>query len=69
MAEAGTQRVTSAMSHLAESLQGLVGHLRSEQVLIKQLIEAQGRQQAELTRVADRLDAAARAASQPVERS
>jgi len=69
MAEAGTQRVTGAMSHLAESLQGLVGHLRSEQVLIKQLIEAQGRQQAELARVADRLDAAARTAGQPAERS
>lgn len=56
MTEAGSQRVTTAMSHLAESLQGLVTHMRSEQALMKQMIEVQGAQQQELRRVVDRLD-------------
>lgn len=56
MTEAGSQRVTTAMSHLAESLQGLVTHMRTEQALMKQMIEVQGAQQQELRRVVDRLD-------------
>ncbi|MFG1479912.1 flagellar motor protein MotA [Xanthobacter sp. V4C-4] len=56
MSEAGSQRVTSAMSHLAESLQGLVTHLRSEQALIKQLIDTQGRQQEDLRHLVQRLE-------------
>ncbi|MBA4789461.1 MAG: flagellar motor protein MotA [Rhizobiales bacterium] len=56
MAEAGTQRVTSAMAHLAESLQGLVTHMRSEQALLKQMVEVQAAQQEELRRIVDRLD-------------
>lgn len=56
MTEAGTQRVTSAMAHLAESLQGLVTHMRSEQALMKQMIEVQGAQQQEMRRIVDRLD-------------
>ncbi len=56
MTEAGTQRVTSAMAHLAESLQGLVTHMRSEQALMKQMIEVQSAQQTEMRRIVDRLD-------------
>ncbi|MEP9375789.1 flagellar motor protein MotA [Aquabacter sp. CN5-332] len=56
MTEAGSQRVTSAMAHLAESLQGLVTHMRSEQALMKQMIEVQGAQQEEMRRIVDRLD-------------
>lgn len=56
MTEAGTQRVTSAMAHLAESLQGLVTHMRSEQALMKQMIEVQGAQQEQMRRIVDRLD-------------
>ncbi|TCT05638.1 flagellar motor protein MotA [Aquabacter spiritensis] len=56
MTEAGSQRVTSAMAHLAESLQGLVTHMRSEQALMKQMIEVQSAQQHELRRIVDRLD-------------
>ncbi len=56
MAEAGTQRVTSAMAHLAESLQGLVTHMRSEQALLKQMVEVQAAQHEELRRIVDRLD-------------
>lgn len=56
MAEAGSQRVTTAMAHLAESLQALVTHMRSEQALMKQLIETQGVQQEELRRLVRRLE-------------
>ncbi|WP_454917789.1 flagellar motor protein MotA [Xanthobacter sediminis] len=55
-ADAGSQRVIGAMSHLAESLQGLVTHLRSEQVLIKQLIDTHGRQQEDLRHLVERLE-------------
>lgn len=59
MTEAGSQRVTTAMAHLAESLQGLVTHMRSEQALLKQMIEAQGSQQEELRRLIQHIDPAA----------
>ncbi|MBB6308056.1 flagellar motor protein MotA [Xanthobacter tagetidis] len=58
MTEAGSQRVTTAMAQLAESLQGLVTHMRSEQALLKQMIEAQGSQQEEVRRLVERIDAA-----------
>ncbi|OYZ66196.1 MAG: hypothetical protein B7Y12_23290, partial [Rhizobiales bacterium 24-66-13] len=45
-----------AVSQLAESLQGLVTHMRSEQALMKQMIEVQTGQQEELRRIVDRLD-------------
>ncbi|MGE4372530.1 MAG: flagellar motor protein MotA [Xanthobacter sp.] len=54
MEETGSQRVTGAITHLAESLQGLVTHMRSEQALLKQVVEAQARQQDELSRLAPR---------------
>ncbi|QRG06650.1 flagellar motor protein MotA [Xanthobacter dioxanivorans] len=56
VAEAGSQRVTTAMAQLAESLQGLVTHMRSEQALLKQMIDAQGAQQEELNRLVRRLE-------------
>ncbi|MCG5235714.1 flagellar motor protein MotA [Xanthobacter oligotrophicus] len=56
MTEAGSQRVTTAMAQLAESLQALVTHMRSEQALLKQMIEAQGSQQEELKRLVRRLE-------------
>ncbi|MFG1345823.1 flagellar motor protein MotA [Xanthobacter autotrophicus DSM 431] len=56
MTEAGSQRVTTAMAHLAESLQGLVTHMRSEQALLKQMIEAQSAQQDELKRLVRRIE-------------
>ncbi|MFG1350145.1 flagellar motor protein MotA [Xanthobacter autotrophicus] len=56
MAEAGSQRVTTAMAQLAESLQGLVTHMRSEQALLKQMVEAQGVQNEELKRLIRRLE-------------
>lgn len=51
MTEAGSQRVTSALAQLAESLQGLVTHMRSEQALLKQMIEQQQAQQEQMKRL------------------
>lgn len=56
MTEAGSQRVTSALAQLAESLQGLVTHMRSEQALLKQMVEAQGAQQEQMGRILRKIE-------------
>ncbi|MFG1229824.1 flagellar motor protein MotA [Xanthobacter autotrophicus DSM 597] len=56
MTEAGSQRVTSALAQLAESLQGLVTHMRSEQALLKQMIEQQQAQQEQMKRLLSRIE-------------
>jgi len=65
MTEAGSQRVTSAVGHLAESLQGLVTHMRSEHVVLKQMAEAQAAQQADIRRLIERLERALNATDDP----
>ncbi|MBS9479181.1 flagellar motor protein MotA [Ancylobacter radicis] len=57
MTEAGSQRVTTAMAHLAESLQGLVQHMRSEQQMVRDWVEAQAEQQKEIKKLLERLAA------------
>ncbi len=59
MAEGGTNRAaTAAMADLAEGIQGLVQHMRSEQKMIREWVEAQADRQSEirdlLSRLADR---------------
>ncbi|GLI22660.1 hypothetical protein GGQ86_002420 [Xanthobacter flavus] len=56
MTEAGSQRVTTALAQLAESLQGLVTHMRSEQALLKQMIEQQQAQQEQMRRLLSRVE-------------
>jgi hypothetical protein len=41
----GTQRATTAMANLAEGIQGLVQHMRSEQQVVRSWVETQGEQQ------------------------
>ncbi|GLK70477.1 flagellar motor protein MotA [Ancylobacter dichloromethanicus] len=55
MTEAGSQRVTTAMAHLAESLQGLVQHMRSEQQMVRDWVEAQAEQQRDIKRLLERI--------------
>ncbi|MBS7545208.1 MotA/TolQ/ExbB proton channel family protein [Ancylobacter oerskovii] len=55
MTEAGSQRVTTAMAHLAESLQGLVQHMRSEQQMVRDWVEAQAEQQKDIKKLLERL--------------
>jgi hypothetical protein len=53
--DAGTQRATGAMVKLAESLQALVQHMRSEQQLLRDWVEAQADQQTEIRGLLQRL--------------
>jgi hypothetical protein len=45
---AGTQRATTAMANLAEGIQGLVQHMRSEQQVVRSWVETQSEQQKEV---------------------
>jgi hypothetical protein len=45
----------AAMANLAEGIQGLVQHMRSEQQLIRDWVEAQASQQAEVKKLLERL--------------
>ncbi|MCS0497577.1 flagellar motor protein MotA [Ancylobacter sp. MQZ15Z-1] len=56
MTEAGSQRVTTAMAHLAESLQGLVQHMRGEQQMVRDWVEAQAEQQKDVKKLLERLN-------------
>jgi hypothetical protein len=44
----GTQRATTAMANLAEGIQGLVQHMRSEQQVVRSWVETQTEQQREV---------------------
>jgi membrane associated rhomboid family serine protease len=57
MTEAGSQRVTTAMAHLAESLQGLVQHMRGEQQMVRDWVEAQAEQQKDIKKLLERIAA------------
>ena len=46
---------TAAMANLAEAIQGLVGHMRSEQQMIRDWVNAQSEQQNEIRRLLERL--------------
>jgi hypothetical protein len=52
-----TRAGTAAMANLAEGVQGLVKHMRSEQQMIRDWVEAQSENQRELKEVLERLTA------------
>lgn len=52
---AGSRAATAAMANLAEGIQGLVKHMRGEQQMIRDWVEAQAEQQRELKKLLDRL--------------
>jgi hypothetical protein len=55
-AEGGSNRAaTNAMANLAEAIQGLVGHMRSEQQMIRDWVNSQSEQQREIRRLLERL--------------
>ncbi len=54
---AGGQRATAAMATLAEGIQGLVQHMRSEQQMAREQMARQGEQQREILELLKRLDA------------
>lgn len=52
----GGARTTAAMASLAEGIQGLVKHMRNEQQLIRDWVETQNRNQADIRRLLDQLN-------------
>lgn len=55
--QGGGQRATAAMASLAESIQGMVQHMRADHQALKDQMRLQAEQQAELQRTLDRLNA------------
>jgi len=51
----GGQAATQAMTNLAEGIQGLVQHMRAEQQMIRDWVEAQAAREREMKQVLDRL--------------
>ncbi|BDA83525.1 hypothetical protein Sa4125_10670 [Aureimonas sp. SA4125] len=56
--QTASPRTTAAMASLAESIQGLVQHMRSEQQMLRDFVETQAGEQRELRNVLDRLSKA-----------
>ncbi|MCA6105926.1 flagellar motor protein MotA [Bradyrhizobium cenepequi] len=52
---AGTRGTTAAMANLAEAIQGLVAHMRTEQQMIREWADGQGEQNREIKRLLERL--------------
>jgi hypothetical protein len=52
---AGNRATTAALANLAEGIQALVHHMRAEQQMIRDWVEAQASREAELHRVLERL--------------
>jgi hypothetical protein len=56
VAETGSSRqATAAMANLAEAIHGLVGHMRTEQQMIRDWADAQAAQNREVTRLLERI--------------
>ncbi|RFC65523.1 flagellar motor protein MotA [Fulvimarina endophytica] len=53
--QSSAPKTSAAMANLAESIQGLVQHMRSEQQIMRDFVESQAQEQRELRRVLDRL--------------
>jgi predicted RNase H-like HicB family nuclease len=56
IAETGSGKAaTAAMANLAEAIQGLVKHMRTEQQLIRDWVDSQAEQQREIQRLLERI--------------
>jgi len=53
--EGGGRHTTAAMANLAEAIQGLVAHMRTEQQMIREWADGQGEQSREIKRLLERL--------------
>src|SRR5690242_16328167 len=51
----GSRHTTTAMSNLAEAIQGLVAHMRTEQQMIREWADGQGEQNRDIKRLLERL--------------
>ncbi|HEY0292819.1 MAG TPA: flagellar motor protein MotA [Hansschlegelia sp.] len=64
MSEPGSNSAARATAHLAEGIQGLVKHMRSEQQMIRDWVEAQSSQQNEIKALLERVLASRQQADQ-----
>jgi hypothetical protein len=55
MEEGGGRNNTAAMANLAEAIQGLVAHMRTEQQMIREWADGQGEQNREIKRLLERI--------------
>ena len=55
IAESGSSRATNAMANLAEAIQGLVHHMRTEQQMIRDWADSQAEQHREIRRLLEHL--------------
>jgi predicted RNase H-like HicB family nuclease len=56
MEESGGNRgTTTAMANLAEAIQGLVAHMRTEQQMIREWADGQGEQNREIKKLLERI--------------
>ena len=53
--EGGGRNTTAAMANLAEAIQGLVAHMRTEQQMIREWADGQGEQNRDIKRLLERL--------------
>jgi hypothetical protein len=53
--DSGNRSATAAMANLAEAIQGLVAHMRTEQQMIREWADGQGEQNREIKRLLERL--------------
>src|SRR5476651_744205 len=51
----GNRATTTAMANLAEAIQGLVGHMRTEQQMIREWADGQGEQNREIKKLLERI--------------
>ena len=51
----GSRGTTAAMANLAEAIQGLVAHMRTEQQMIREWADGQGEQNREIKQLLERL--------------
>src|SRR6202035_4333347 len=51
----GSRGTTAAMANLAEAIQGLVSHMRTEQQMIREWADGQGEQNREIKRLLERI--------------
>lgn len=61
----GGQRTTAAMASLAEGIQGLVKHMRSEQQMIREWVESQGHAQEDIKALLEELNRNITAGNKP----
>src|SRR5512147_1102724 len=51
----GSRNITAAMANLAEAIQGLVAHMRTEQQMIREWADGQGEQNREIKKLLERI--------------